>query len=94
MFEPTMCVHSWLERIRCWIVTDSTVFCCTHCTRLSTDVRALSALLHDPLLWLQEAGPYVTALVERRCCKELAKVVELFRPPTATCIATNFLVFR
>ena len=42
----------------------------------------------------QEVGPFVTALVEQRCCAQLAQVVELFRPAAAVCIVPNFLVFR
>ncbi|KAG2500489.1 hypothetical protein HYH03_002054 [Edaphochlamys debaryana] len=36
-----------------------------------------------------EAAPYVTRLAEKRCCAELARVTELFRPPAAACVVSN-----
>ncbi|GLC34632.1 AGAP004118-PA [Pleodorina starrii] len=43
---------------------------------------------------ISELGPYVTRLVEKRCCAQLAQVVELWRPPAAVCLLPNFIPFR
>ncbi len=42
----------------------------------------------------QEAGPYVTRLVEQQCCAQLDRVVELWRPPSATCLMPAMMPFR
>ncbi|KXZ45996.1 hypothetical protein GPECTOR_48g428 [Gonium pectorale] len=43
---------------------------------------------------MAEAGPLITRMVEKRCCAQLARVVELWRPPTAVCLLSNFMPFR